>query len=361
MGTAIEWTDKTWNPIIGCSKLSAGCQNCYAVTMANRLAHNPSTPQYAGMTRSATTWAGVTRLVEGVITDPFKWRKPQRVFVGSMTDMFHPATPDAWRDKVLAVAALCPHLDFIFLTKRADLMCEYFTAPHRPGQFITILDDGSKINTPAARIRVQAEMCDLFPKVPGDTLNRVTDFLDERYGPDGDGFLRRWPLPNAWIGVTVENQEAANERIPLLLRTPAAVRFISAEPLIGPVDLCNIDIDGDHTMDALNPLSWREAWDRHWSPEATGVPFEEAKEAYTDEGGVWPPTDNRPPRLDQVIIGAETGPKKRPMDQTWARDLRDQCVSAGVPFFLKKLSDGSRELDGRVWEQFPGSRKAVSA
>jgi|WetSurMetagenome_2_1015567.scaffolds.fasta_scaffold00191_55 protein gp37 len=359
MSTKIEWTDNTWNPIIGCSKLSDGCKNCYAVTMANRLSHNPSTPQYTGLTRSATTWSGETRLVESELTKPLKWQRGRRIFVCSMSDLFHDATPDEWIDRVFAVAALCPQHTFQILSKRPKRMLEYFTKPHRPGQFLTVLDGGEIIDTPSASVRAHSAMCDLLPTVPADALNRAVRLIDERDG-EGDGFIRRWPLPNVWLGATVENQEAANERIPLLLKTPAAKRFISVEPMLGPVDLNGIDVDGDHVMDALKSISWCESWERDWSPEATGVPFEEAREYYIDEGGVWPPTDERGACLDWVIVGAETGPKKRLMDPAWALDLRDQCASAGVPFFFKKDSDGRRELDGEVWEQFPGAVKIAA-
>jgi protein gp37 len=137
------------------------------------------------------------------------------------------------------------------------------------------------------------------------------------------------PLSNVWLGCTVENQEAANERIPLLLKTPAAKRFISVEPMLGPVDLTDIFLPNGNRINALDP-----------------------NDALVPVGG---------PRLDWVIAGAETGPKKRPMDPAWAIDLRDQCVSAGVAFFFKKGSDGSRELDGKRWEQFPGAAMKIAA
>jgi protein gp37 len=328
MSTKIEWTDNTWSPIIGCSKLSDGCKNCYAVTMANRLSHNPSTPQYEGLTRSATTWSGETRLVESELTKPLKWKRGRRIFVCSMSDLFHDATRDEWIDDVFAVAAMCPQHVFQILTKRPERMQRYFA-----------------------------------DRQNGDPWAEAADHIADLAGIEDHPFVlepKHIPLSNVWLGVTVENQEAANERIPLLLKTPASKRFISVEPMLGPVDLNGIDVDGDHVMDALKSLSWRESWERDWSPEATGVPFEEAREYYIDEGGVWPPTDERGACLDWVICGAETGPRKRPMDRAWALDLRDQCVSAGVPFFFKKNSEGRRELDGEVWEQFPGAMKLAA-
>lgn len=302
MATKIEWTDKTWNPIIGCSKLSAGCQNCYAVTMANRLAHNPSTPQYAGLTRSATTWAGVTRLVDGVLADPLKWRKPQHVFVGSMTDLFHDATPFTWIDRIFAMMAMCPQHTFQLLTKRPERMLAYFNA-----------------------------------RTEGDPWAEAADEIADLAGIEDHPFVlepKHIPLSNVWLGVTVENQEAASTRIPLLLETPADVRFISAEPLLDGINLEHI-INGEHRINAL-----------------TG-------ERYEWHGGVF--NRHTGPRLDQVIVGAETGPKKRPMNPALARNIRDQCVSAGVAFFFKKDSEGNREIDGRLWEQFPAARKAVAA
>ena len=279
MSTDIEWCDETINPVIGCQKLSAGCTNCYAVRMAHRLGANPKTPQYKGLTRNANTWTGETRLVENELRKPFGWKKPRRIFVGSMTDLFHEATPDGWIDDVFAMMAMCPQHTFQILTKRPARMQSYFAA-----------------------------------RKDGDPWAEAADHIADLAGIEDHPFVlepKHIPLGNVWMGVTVEDQSAANERIPLLLKTPAAKRFISAEPL-----LSRLDLSGDRKE--LASISW-------------------------------------------VICGAETGPKRRPMDQAWARGLRDQCVSAGVPFFLKKLSDGSRELDGQVWEQFPGARKAVAA
>jgi len=341
--TNIEWTDKTWNPIIGCSKLSAGCQNCYAVTMANRLSHNPSTPQYAGLTRSATTWAGTTRLVESELTKPLKWKRGCRIFVGSMTDLFHDATRDEWIDRVFAVAALCPQHTFQILTKRPARMLEYFTKPHRPGQFLTVLDGGEIIDTPSASVRAHSAMCDLLPTVPGDVLNRAVRLIDERDG-DGDGFIRRWPLPNVWLGVTVENQEAANGRIPLLLKTPSAKRFISVEPMIGPIDLFHIK----------DPFY-------EDNPEYSGLLLSTGHRLTFNSLIRKPGLADHGQALDWVIAGAETGPRKRPMEHAWALELRDQCTLMRTAFFFKKGSDGSRELDGQRWGQFPGAPMKIAA
>jgi protein gp37 len=369
--TNIEWTDKTWNPIIGCSKLSAGCRECYAVTMANRLSHNPATPQYKGLTKDARTWSGETRLVENELAKPLKWKRGCRIFVCSMSDLFHDATPDEWIDRVFAVAALCPQHTFQILSKRPKRMLEYFTKPHRPGQFLTVLDGGEIIDTPSASVRTHSAMCDLLPTVPGDALNRAVRLIDERDG-DGDGFIRRWPLPNVWLGATVENQEAANERIPLLLRTPAAKRFISAEPLLEKIDIrqwahnygCGCGWGDDEPLSYCNECGWRgsNAYCGEPCPEC-GVAMADYNacpecDGHDGDGLSFGP--NNLPRLDWVIAGAETGPKKRPMDPAWAIDLRNQCVSAGTAFFYKKGSDGSRELDGQRWEQFPGAMKIAA-
>lgn len=151
-----------------------------------------------------------------------------------------------------------------------------------------------------------------------------------------------WPQ-HAGLMITVCNQAEANRDIPLLLelKTRLGIPWVglSIEPLLGPVDLNNVDINGDYEMDALNPLSWRELWDIHWSPEATGTPLEEAIEAYVEEGGVYPPTDERSARLDWVIVGGESGSKARPMHPDWARSLRDQCATADVPFFFKQWGE----------------------
>lgn len=243
--TKIEWAEKSWNPMSGCSAVSAGCANCYAKRMAQRLKGRYGYP--------ADEPFRVT-LHPDKLEEPRHWRKPRRVFVCSMGDLFH---KDVHRDNILEVwdvMARAPQHTFMVLTKRPERMQ-----------------------------RLVAEWLD-----HAMTISLIP---------------HTWPLPNIWLGVSVEDQKTANLRVPLLLETPAAVRFISAEPLLGPVNL--------------------------------------AGPGWTTVAGDW------------VICGAETGPGARPFDLDWARSLRDQCAEAQVPFFFKRDSDGNRKLDGKMHEEKP--------
>lgn len=267
--SSIQWTDATWNPIVGCSRVSAGCRNCYAETMAGRLAAMnqrayqevvKSPDGYSLRYGPKSTWNGKTFLVESALTQPLHWKKPRRVFVCSMSDLFHEANPFGWIDKVFAVMALCPQHTFQVLTKRPERLAKYVD-------------------------RMEGEIVDLA-QVP-------------------------WPLPNVWLGTSVENQKAADERIPHLLRCRAAVRFLSVEPMLWFVDLTRISLGAD-SGDCLNHVAtdiWTGAGDkkRNW-------------------GGVhW------------VIVGGESGPKARPCNVEWVRSIVCQCKAAGVPVFVKQL------------------------
>ncbi len=325
--TGIEWTDATWNPIRGCSRVSEGCRNCYAESVAARFS-GPGMPYEGLATRKlkvisndeqevVSRWTGVVRVIEDHMLDPIRWRKPRRIFVNSMSDLFHENVTDETIDRVFAVMSLAPRHTYQVLTKRPARMAAYLS--------------GS-----AARDRV----CSLVNR-PDIWGRPVGDF---QINPP------HWPLPYVWLGVSAEHQAAADERIPLLLQTPAAVRFLSCEPLLGPVNL------------GLTLL-----------PRAGHVR-----------------------RLDWVIAGGESGHGARPMHPGWARSLRDQCVGAGVPFFFKQwgahtvvptdpesprlpqkarwlnLAGGhgfhgeqvvavlpvpkklaGRDLDGRTWDEFP--------
>jgi len=202
--TKIEWADRTINPIIGCSKVSPGCDNCYAERMACRLALNPQTPQYQDVTSlDGKSWNGKTRLVESALEQPLTWRKGCRIFVGSMTDLFHRETPDEWLDRIFAVMALCQQHTFLLLTKRPDGMREYITS------------------------RVQK---------PAFTGVNFAYLMGAPSGSTGAPAHVPWPLPNVWLGVTAENQAMFDYRAPILLDTPAAKRFVSVEPMLGAVD-----------------------------------------------------------------------------------------------------------------------------
>lgn len=242
----IEWTNATWNPTVGCTHVSPGCDNCYAARLASgRLAH---TARYAGLAVDGR-FTGEVRLVPEVLSKPLRWREPRRVFVNSMSDLFHDAIPDEYIAEVFAVMLLSPQHTFQVLTKRHARM-------------------RALLSSKAFRDAVWADACAYTTL--GFTADRFTD---------------AWPLPNVWVGVSVEDQKWADIRVPALLDTPAAVRFLSCEPLLGPIDLASY-IGG-------RLISW-------------------------------------------VIVGGESGPRARPMHPDWARSLRDQCTAAGVPFFFKQ-------------------------
>ena len=194
MTTAIEWTDVTWNPVTGCTKVSPGCAHCYAKAIAHRFWKD-------------RPFTGV-RCHEGRLVQPLRWRKPRRVFVNSMSDLFHEAVPDAFIDQVFAVMACCPMHTFQVLTKRPERMRAYSTDYATFGRVLAL----------------SAEWTDGIDGV-SHTVNHVDDGLP------------LFRLPNVWLGVSVENQATANERIPLLVETPATMRFVSCEPLLEPVDL----------------------------------------------------------------------------------------------------------------------------
>jgi protein gp37 len=272
--TSIEWTDRTWNPVVGCSLVSPGCTNCYAMRMAGRIEAMGTAPHYAGLTKpskAGPVWTGEVRAApEHVLLQPLRWRRPSRIFVNSMSDLFHEDLPDAVIDRVFAIMAMTPHHTYQVLTKRPERMRAYVSGFECDG---------------ARRLNVAY----------------AAGWIME----DGDGAAdsvanSAWPLPNVWLGVSVEDQSRADERIPILLDTPAAVRWISAEPLLGPVD-----------------LTWME-------PEALRPSYRLPRPKHG---------------LDWVVAGGESGPDARPMHPDWTRSLRDQCAAAGVPFLFKQWGE----------------------
>lgn len=271
--TKIQWTEATWNPIVGCSVVSPGCcTNCYAMLFAaQRLDGNPKTPHYAGTTKRVNghaVWTGKVALApDSKLLEPLRRKKPTTYFVNSMGDLFHEDVPDAWIDRVFAVMALCPQHTFQVLTKRAARMREYCSSDATFGRVMSLVND---IGRDAVKI----------------TLTHHDDDM------------RGFRLPNIWLGVSCEDQTRADARIPDLLATPAAVRFVSAEPLLGPVDF------------------------RKWM-------------IVGPEGGL-DYAFSRSQLLHWVIVGGESGKDARPMHPDWARSIRDQCRAAGVPFFFKQ-------------------------
>ncbi|MDR2891566.1 MAG: phage Gp37/Gp68 family protein [Deltaproteobacteria bacterium] len=272
--TKIEWTNFTWNPVTGCPgpKVSIGCANCYA----ERVMNGRLRQMYDEEKPFERIHFHLERLLQ-----PYRVKKPQRVFVGSMTDIFHEEVEDQYINLIFATVVLCPQHTFMILTKRPDRMAAFIT-------------DRS------------TRACDNRGHAYKSMCNRA------RVDSDMDGLP--WPLPNLWLGVTVCNQAEADAKIPLLLQTPAAKRFISVEPMLGPVRLDNLFYRPSLDDDTYNALTGEGN-----QPDAYEYP------AYTRGG----------PKLDWVICGGETGPNARPMHPDWVRSLRDQCVAAGVPFFFK--------------------------
>jgi protein gp37 len=308
-GTAIEWTDATWNPITGCAVVSPGCTNCYAMKLAGtRLRHHPSRAGLTRDTKAGPVWTGEVRFNEQWLLDPLRWTKPRRIFVCAHADLFGEDVPDEWIDRIFAVMALAPQHQFQVLTKRAERMRAWFSP------------DRYRRHARAERIRKQMQII----------------------RPGRIGGLPEWPLLNVWLGVSVEDQARADERIPHLLATPAAVRWLSCEPLLGPVDLTRLNFGRDEAQarevycrseDAVTAFT---SWWNGLTGEFTAC--EEEGEA-TDLRPHGAAHIDYPAGLDWVVAGGESGPGARPMHPDWARSLRDQCAAAGVPFLFKQWGE----------------------
>jgi len=293
----IEWTDETWNPVTGCTKVSAGCKNCYAEALAPRVFAGQVMCQGAGgkayfdsiadardATGAFNEWEPRrftdVRWHHDRLDKPLRWRKPRRVFVNSMSDLFHEDVPDDFIEEVFARMAIAPKHTFQILTKRPRRMREFLASP-----------DYGVVRKRRHRINQKANACS--------------------EPPDHDwAWNAGWPLPNVWLGVSCEDQAAANERIPILLDTPAAVRFVSAEPLLGPIDFVRCAAIETSDVGAHGFVDW-------------------------------------------VIVGGESGPKARPCDVSWIRSIVEQCREAEVACFVKQLGRRPYDpaiLNGAHWE-----------
>ncbi|MEZ0366785.1 DUF5131 family protein [Mycobacterium sp. pUA109] len=263
--TGIEWTDATWNPVTGCNEVSPGCDHCYAKTFAERWRGTPGHYFEHGFE---------VQLRPDKLDLPLRWSRPRRIFVNSMSDLFHDAVQSDYIADVFAIMAMAPQHTFQVLTKRHARM-------------------QSLLKSAA------------FQSAVSDAILAYDDGQPVRVFPGAD-----WPLPNVWLGVSTEDQKWADIRIPALLGTPAAVRWISAEPLLGPIDLAS--------------------------------------------GGYLAPDEFDRNGIDWVVVGGESGRGARPMHPEWARSLRDQCVAAGVPFLFKQWGEWTPgdhrnpQLDGQV-------------
>lgn len=280
--TKIQWTDKVWNALAGCNDKSEGCRNCYARRMAHRL-ELMGQEKYKGLTvlqGSRIVWTGKITFNEKALMEPLKWRKPCRIFVNSMSDLFHHNVTDDQIDHIFAVMALCPQHEFQVLTKRPDRMLSYVTAPKVRRDIASQANFLMRSDKYAARSDALAHIF-LWNSLENCEVGEYCNYLS---GIDD----RCWPLRNVLLGTSVENQSAADER----LGTIAMIgrigwrTMVSFEPLLGPV-LAN------PVWLALGPETW-------------------------------------------AIVGGESGPGARPMHVDWARLLRDQCVDAGIPYFFKQ-------------------------
>ena len=455
IGTSIEWTDATWSPVTGCTRVSAGCDHCYSARMTHRL-EMMGQEKYRGLTvvnpKGDRHFNGVVKTHEAVLAEPLKWKKPRRIFVNSMSDTFHREVPFEFIDRIFAVAALCPQHTFQILTKRPERTAEYL-----------------KSRSPS-----------IFQAAGDWPVMAVARKIAKGHGSNlvNEAAVIAWPLPNLWLGTSVEDQARADERIPHLLRCPAAIHFISAEPLLGPVDFsrwigykpihenklsngsagvcsCNRQgvrnrrsgkdlaagetrmepMEANHGMPTVQTNKSREQdqprilTDSNDGRQGAGAggrspdclpTFQRANTGRNDDqsqerregrqqtrefrvGDVSRAANSRPtcaesgadeperreecdeqaecrsgsrdqaqavsggetcehcgglrsdrqdsiknrhrPPLDQIIVGGESGPGARPMHPNWARSIRNQCQSAGVPFFFKQGSQAN-------WQNF---------
>jgi len=286
----IQWTDATWNPLRGCTRVSNGCRNCYAEKVAHRFS-GPGRP-YEGLTTEKGRWNGTIKLVPEKLDQPLRWRRPRRVFVNSMSDLFHEAVPNEYITAVFGVMAAASGHSFQVLTKR----------PERALAWFAWLDERVRPN--ALHDAVRSHGVDLLRVAQGHT--------------GFDNGFPGWPLSNVWLGVSVEDQPTADERVPVLLQCPAAVRWVSYEPALGSVDFARWL--GRAKCDSCG-MRWADE-------DATSEPY-----TCDDCGGGLDDVRG----LDWVVVGGESGPRARPCNVDDIDETVVQCRDAGVPCFVKQL------------------------
>jgi protein gp37 len=296
--TDIPGLDLSWNPIaMRCTPVSAGCANCWHLRMATRLAGNPVFPDDVGL---AYQGYGPPVLIEKELEAPLRRRKPARIGVQYMGDLFHESVHDEWAQLLVALASMAPWHTFVILTKRPE-MRDLLSSP-----------DDLEVARSMAMEEYGHHVFDVHARRRDD--GRATSWMFEENGLP----------PNLWLGVSVEDQQTADERIPLLLDIPAAVRWVSYEPALAPT-----------------------VFDADWlAPRCSGCNCHTPRHETCFHNCGLPVLDT--PTLDWLVCGPETGPGARPMDIRWAQSARDQCLRAGVPFWYKP-----GPLDGRVHEETP--------
>jgi protein gp37 len=280
--TGIEYLDATWNPVKGCSQMSSGCDNCWAERQAARFSKPGEF--FEGLVQDGV-WAGQAKFYEKELLKPLHWKRPRRIGVCFMGDLFHESVPFHWIASVFAVMAKARQHTFLVLTKRPQRMLEFLrVAGHR--------------------------VC------PSEALY---DYIEDDVEIDYSKDIVPWPLLNVWLGVSVELHSEAALRIPVLLRCPAMRHYVSIEPMLGPVNLRHIDVDGAGS-----------------DPMGEWCQIDVLTGKQTDMGRPCPNTDTR---LDWVIAGGESGPGARPTHPLWVYDLQRQCDQAWVPFFWKQWGE----------------------
>ena len=355
--TAIEWTwvpdgkggtkrGETWNPQVGCREVSPACEHCYAAGMA----HRGMSPQHRGLTvlrKTGVHWNGSISRVPELLLQPLSWREPRGIFVGSMTDTFYfdKRGPEVyeWIASLFAVMAACPQHTFILLTKRPEDAKEWFRWLDSQAR---ALDKVWAVPGHSPHIEICRRQ--LIKRLPQDTRTKTILRLTS---------ARPWPLPNVWLGVTAEDQKRADERVPVLLDLPAAVRFVSYEPALGPVDWSEW---------IAAPIEKREQAHHmrtgHWcgpdEPDAEHDPDGDCS-ACEAEGCTRCPNWRGDTMIDWVIAGGESGSKSRAPSLDWMRSTRGQCKQAGVAFFFKQWGEWApaSQLPDDEWSRLDAGGK----
>jgi protein gp37 len=305
--TGIAWTDEVWNPTIGCSKIGEGCANCYAEQMAVRLAAMGKSGYNDGILTAQGKWTGKVKCLEERLTLPLHQKKPRRIFVDSMSDLFHPQVPDGFIMDVWRIMGQCYQHQFQILTKRPERMldfCQRFAdAVELDHSFKNARGpEETRAKHTSGRAMLFADMIERWGEPPDGCAYPTYDWMD--------GMIT-WPayLDNVHLLASASTQAEADKAVPTLMEIPAAVRGLSLEPLLGPIDLRNA---------FLGRCGY-----------------------YCDEGhGHVDHTD-----IDWIIVGCESGPKRRPCKNEWVESIVRQCKEANVKIFVKQI-----ERDGKVFK-----------